>query len=164
MKKLNVSRRRKGPGARRAVIILTRPSSHRPRNHGNQCALCQVHLPHPDTSIALTTVSLISSFSFKPLSFCPCIILHYLACLMNYNAILSKLLLLEEAGLMKPSWGKIIEWGGTVTTQNRSTEHQPNPHPWIVIDMSDIDQYANKSTLVTLTALQVLISHSPPAP
>lgn len=115
-------------------------------------------------------LSLISSFTHSLLSLFPsarvsfCILLHAWRTITPSFPNPS-LFLLEEVGLMKPSWGQIMGWGETVTTQNRLTQHQSNPHLWTVIDMSDIDHYVNKSTLVTLTASQVLlISHSPPPP
>jgi len=126
------------------------------------CLTLTPPLRSPLSLISSFTHSLLNLFSSARVSFC--ILLHVWWTMKPSFPNLS-LFLLEEVSLMKPSWRQIIGWGGTVTTQNRSTQHQSNPHPWIVIDLRNINNYMNKSTLLTLPASQVLpISHSLPPP
>lgn len=71
--------------------------------------------------ISSFTHSLLNLFSSARVSFC--ILLHVWRTMTPSFPSRA-----EEVCLMKPSWGQIIGWGGTVTTQNRSNQHQSNPH------------------------------------
>lgn len=108
----------------------------------------------PSLTPLLHSLSLISSFSHSLLpmhNFAFSSMSHKPWC---HHFQKPSLFLLEEVGLMKPSWGQIIGWVGTVTAQNRLPhEHQSNRQN---------AQYWNYIKIASMTsaASQILFSHS----